>query len=140
MPTDLTTTEATMSGRVVHFEIPFDDGERARSFYRDALGWTVQEMPEMAYTMATSGPTGEQGMPSEPGFINGGLFQREAGPLRGPVIVVEVDAIDPMLKRIENLGGSTVVARQPVGEMGFVAYFQDPEGNVVGLWENAVHG
>lgn len=79
-------------------------------------------------------------MPSEPGYINGGLFQREEGPLRSPVIVVDVEAIDVALKRIEQLGGTTVVARMPVGEMGFVAYFQDPEGNVVGLWENAPQG
>ena len=26
-----------MSGRVVHFEVPFDDGERARAFYDDVL-------------------------------------------------------------------------------------------------------
>ena len=129
-----------MTGRVVHFEIPFDDGERARDFYREALGWNLQEVPDMAYTMATSGPTTDQGMPSEPGFINGGLFPREEGPLRGPVVVVDVASIDTTLKRIEELGGSTVVARQPVGEMGFVAYFGDPEGNVVGLWENAASG
>ena len=28
-----------MSGRVVHFEIPFDDGDRARAFYQEAFGW-----------------------------------------------------------------------------------------------------
>ena len=26
-----------MTGRIVHFEIPFDDGDRARAFYRDAV-------------------------------------------------------------------------------------------------------
>ena len=41
-----------MNGRIVHFEIPFDDGDRARSFYGDVFGWTTQEMPEMQYTMA----------------------------------------------------------------------------------------
>lgn len=128
-----------MSGRVVHFEIPFDDGERARGFYREALGWNVQEIPELAYTMVASGPSTEQG-PSEPGYINGGMFQRGDGPVRGPVIVVDVDRIDATLKRVSELGGTTVVDRQPVGDMGFVAYFQDPEGNVVGLWENAAKG
>jgi predicted enzyme related to lactoylglutathione lyase len=53
------------------------------------------------------------------------------------VIVIAVDSVDPALKRIEEHGGTTVVARMPVGDMGFVAYFRDPEGNVVGLWENA---
>jgi uncharacterized protein len=126
-----------MSGRVVHFEIPFEDGDRARGFYREAFGWDVQEMPEMSYTMVGSGPTTDQGMPTEPGFINGGLFKRDQGPTTGPVIVVDVESIDSSLKQIERLGGSTLVSKEPVADMGFVAYFKDSEGNVVGLWETA---
>jgi hypothetical protein len=56
-----------MSGRVVHFEIPYDDGDRARAFYNKVFGWEVMEMPEMSYTMATSGPSGDEG-PTEPGL------------------------------------------------------------------------
>lgn len=29
------------------------------------------------------------------------------------------------------------VGKEAVGEMGFVAYVHDPEGNLVGLWETA---
>ena len=44
-----------MSGRVVHFEVPFDDGDRARSFYKEAFGWQLQTMPEMGgYTLVMS--------------------------------------------------------------------------------------
>ena len=28
-------------GRVVHFEIPFDDADRARNFYRDVFDWQI---------------------------------------------------------------------------------------------------
>ncbi|MBC3193538.1 VOC family protein [Pseudonocardia sp. C8] len=127
-----------MGGRVVHFEIPFDDGDRARAFYRDAFGWNVQEMPEFSYTMAATGPATEQGMPSEPGFINGGMFARsEEWPAAGPVIVVDVESIDDTMARLTELGATSVVDKQPVGEMGFAAYFRDPEGNVIGLWESA---
>lgn len=125
-----------MSGRVVHFEIPYEDGERARAFYAQAFGWQTQEMPEMQYTMVSSGPSGEQG-PSEPGFINGGMMARSQSPSPGPMVVVDVDSIDAALQRVGEAGGSTVVPRQPVGEMGFLAYVKDPEGNVVGLWETA---
>jgi predicted enzyme related to lactoylglutathione lyase len=121
----------------VHFEIPFDDGDRARGFYRDAFGWNVQHIPDMDYTMVTSGPTTEQGMPSEPGFINGGMLGRHLASSAGPVITVDVDSIDAALERIEKLGGATVLGKQPVGTMGFAAYFKDPEGNVMGLWESA---
>ena len=123
-----------MSGRLVHFEIPFDDGERARTFYREAFGWSVMTMPEMDYTMVSTGPSSEEGGPSEPGYIGGGMLQRTAVQ-RAPVVTVDVDDIDSALERIESLGGTTVVPRQPVGEMGFAAYFTDTEGNLTGLWQ-----
>lgn len=125
-----------MTGRVVHFEIPFDDGDRARSFYADAFGWNVMHMPDMGYTMVSTGPTEEQGPPSEPGFINGGMLQREA-PVGSPVITVDVEDIDGTLEKIEKLGGTTVIAKQAVADMGFSAYFKDSEGNLIGLWQNA---
>ncbi len=128
-----------MSGRVVHFEIPFDDGDRARRFYKEAFDWQVQEMPEMNYTLVMSGPSGDSG-PTEPGFINGGMLAREMSAARGPVIVVDVPSIDAALEKIGSLGGSTAVGKTPVGTMGFAAYFTDPEGNVVGLWETAGQG
>lgn len=127
-----------MTGRIVHFEIPFEDGDRARRFYSDAFGWTLAEMPEMSYTSVTTGPVQESGLPSEPGYINGGMFARQDGPPTTPVITVDVASIDDSLKRIEQLGGSMVVAKQAVGDIGFAAYFSDPEGNVMGLWETAV--
>ena len=123
-----------MSGRVVHFEIPYDDKDRANAFYTEAFGWKLNGIPEMRYVLASTGP-GDEG-PSEPGFINGGLLQREP-PVGGPLVVVDVDDIDVALKQIETLGGTTMTAKQPVGDMGFAAYFKDTEGNVIGLWETA---
>jgi predicted enzyme related to lactoylglutathione lyase len=129
-----------MSGRVVHFEIPYDDGDRARSFYAEIFGWQLMTMPEMGgYTLVSSGPSGDRG-PTEPGYINGGMLSREQAAHSGPVIVVDVDSIDAKLVKIEETGGKVVVGRTPVGDMGFAAYFTDPEGNVVGLWENAAQG
>jgi predicted enzyme related to lactoylglutathione lyase len=125
-----------MSGRVVHFEIPADDIERARSFYRDAFGWQMTTMPEMDYTLVGTTPADQSGMPTEPGAINGGMLARQ-GPIQTPVVTVDVDDIDQALVRIEQLGGKTVLGRQAVGEMGFSAYFSDSEGNLIGLWQTA---
>ncbi|MFD6071141.1 MULTISPECIES: VOC family protein [Amycolatopsis] len=126
-----------MAGRVVHFEIPFEDGDRARGFYREVFGWKTDTMPGMDYTMVTSGPTAETGMPEEPGFINGGMLAKELSPASGPVIVLDVEGIDDTLAVVEKQGGATLVGRTAVGDMGFAAYFKDPEGNVMGLWETA---
>ena len=126
-----------MAGRVVHFEIPYDDGDRARSFYKAAFDWEIVQMPDMGgYTLVMTGPSGEQG-PTEAGFINGGMLGRDMSATRHPVVVVDVPSIDATLERIPELGGSVVAGKVPVGEMGFAAYVSDPEGNVVGLWETA---
>jgi predicted enzyme related to lactoylglutathione lyase len=125
-----------MSGRIVHFEIPFDDGDRARAFYSDVFGWKTQTMPELDYTMAMTGQVGDNGMPTEPGFINGGMFQRTDN-VNVPVVTIDVDSVDDALAKVEANGGKTVEAKIPVGDMGFAAYFNDSEGNLVGLWQSA---
>ncbi len=123
-----------MSGRVVHFEIPFDDGDRARNFYREAFGWSVQEIPDLDYTIVSTGPVSEQNSPTETGYIGGGMLQRGT-PTDRPVITVDVDDIDETLAKVESLGGTTVLARHTVGQMGWSAYFKDAEGNLMGLWQ-----
>ena len=66
-----------MGARVVHFEVPFDDGERALAFYRDVFDWDINAMPEMQYNIVSTGPTGDMG-PTEPGYIGGGMLQRQS--------------------------------------------------------------
>ena len=126
-----------MAGQVVHFEVPADDLERAQRFYADAFGWQLTPIPEMSYTMVQTGPSDQNGRPSESGMINGGMMARSGGPATAPVITITVDDIDDALATVEQHGGKTAVGRQPVGDMGFSAYFVDPEGNTMGLWQNA---
>ncbi len=125
-----------MSARVVHFEIPFDDGDRARGFYRDVFGWDVQPMPGMDYTGVATGPVSDHGMPTEPGYIGGGMTQRQA-PVDRPVIILQVEDIDATRATIEQHGGSAVGEKLPIADMGFAAYFTDSEGNLLGLWQDA---
>ncbi len=125
-----------MTGRVVHFEIPVDDNERGIGFYRDVFGWQIMPMPEMDYTIVSTGPKSDQGMPSEPGYIGGGMFKRQDD-VPTPVVTIDVDDIDKSLATIEEHGGATVRVKEQVGEMGWAAYFTDSEGNLLGLWQSA---
>lgn len=122
--------------KVVHFEVPFDDGDRATTFYREAFGWQLNSMPEYQYVMVSTTATDDQGRPSEPGAINGGMLARQ-GPISAPVVTIGVDDLDDALSRVEKLGGKVAIGRQPVGDMGYSAYFTDTEGNLIGLWQNA---
>jgi uncharacterized protein len=124
-----------MSARVVHFEVPFDDADRARSFYRDVFDWQIQPVPDLNYNMVSTGPMGNEG-PTEPGYIGGGMMARQA-PVTTPVITLHVDDIDATVAAIEKHGGSGIGEKMPVGDMGFAAYFKDSEGNLMGLWQTA---
>lgn len=126
--------------KVVHFEIPVDDEARAKGFYASAFGWdlnTIDMGGGNSYTTVTTVPVDEQMRPTEPGAINGGMMSREPH-TPSPVITIGVDSIDETLQKIEAGGGSTVVPRTPIPDMGAFAYFKDSEGNTMGLWENAV--
>jgi uncharacterized protein len=125
-----------MTGRVVHFEIPFDDVERAKAFYRDVFGWQLQDIPDWKYVTVSSGPTREDGTATEPGYIGGGMTAR-SGVNNGTVITIDTDDADATLATVAEHGGEVLQEKVPVGDMGFAAYFKDPEGNVVGLWQDA---
>jgi predicted enzyme related to lactoylglutathione lyase len=125
-------------GKVVHFEIPADDLERAKNFYASVFGWVMSTMPMPGggeYTGATTTPVDESTqIPLEPGAINGGMMARD-DTTPSPVITIDVAAIDEALAQIEAAGGSVVAPRTAIPGMGAFAYFKDSEGNVMGLWE-----
>src|SRR5258707_12467300 len=59
----------TMS-RVIHFEIPASDPERASAFYKKVFGWKIEKWPgPMEYWMVTTGGGGSPG-------VNGGLKKK----------------------------------------------------------------
>lgn len=123
-----------MNGSVVHFEVPYDDADRARAFYSTVFGWNIQPVPEFDYNFVQTGPTSDEGMPSEPGFIGGGMMQRQ-GAIDRPVITINVEDVNAALATIAEHGGSAVGEPMAVGEMGVAAYFTDSEGNLMGLWQ-----
>ena len=130
-------------GKVVHFEIPADDLDRARSFYGKVFGWQIDTMPMPGggeYTGLTTTAVDEKTMtPTEPGAINGGMMQRDAA-TPAPVITIDVEDIDAALAEIEAAGGPTVTPRTAIPGMGAFGYFKDSEGNVMGLWETVSAG
>jgi hypothetical protein len=122
--------------RPVHFEIHAADPERAIRFYGLLFGWTFERWSggDVDYWLVRTGEG-----------IDGGLLKRQ-GPEPAPqaavnawVCTVQVDDLDPYLGTAEAAGGRVVVPRTVIGTMGWSAYFKDPEGNLVGLFEAAAH-
>ena len=123
--------------KVIFFEIPADNLERARKFYGTVFAWKMNEIPQMHYTQigtVEADVLGVRGKPKEPGAINGGMLQRH-DTVKSPVIYINVKNIDEAAATLEQNGGKVIQPKAPVGNFGFAAYFSDTEGNVVGLWQ-----
>ena len=120
--------------RVVHFEIPADDVERAKKFYSENFGWTLHQLgPEVGnYVLVHTGPTDEQGMPQDRGFVNGGLMRRDPS-ASSPVLVIAVADTDQTVEKVKKSGGRLVGEILDIPGVGRYARVQDPEGNVIGV-------
>ena len=112
--------------RVIHFEIPADNPERAGEFYREVFGWRLEKWRgPQEYWLITTGPD------SQPG-INGGLLRRPH-PAAGTVNTIGVSSVEDAVARIEKKGGKVAVPKMAIPGVGYLAYCQDTEGNVFGV-------
>jgi uncharacterized protein len=128
--------------KVVHFEITFDDQDRAKDFYRSVFDWELYDADMgngVTYTTAMTVPVDDDRRPKEPGAINGG-FTAKSKETPAPVITIGVPSIDDTLKKVEASGGKVVTPRTPIPDMGAFAYFTDSEGNTMGLFEASWSG
>ena len=117
----------TMTSRVVHFEIPIDDPDRAGVSYRSVFGWTVAKWGPVDYWTMTTG--------AEPGRgAEGALTPRAEAP-EGVVVYVGVEDIDRALISVQDAGGTVATGKMPIPTVGWSARFRDTEGNLVGLFQ-----
>jgi predicted enzyme related to lactoylglutathione lyase len=117
--------------KIVHFEIPADDAERAVGFYRDTFGWEVSRFGEEPYWLVRAGDEEEPG-------ANGALVSRDVLH-QSPVLIAGVADIDDVLSRARMRGGDVARGKLPVPGVGWSAYIRDPEGNTIGLFQPDPH-
>ena len=110
---------------IVHFEIPADNTTRAKKFYETVFGWKITYMKEMDYFTIKAKDAKGNG-------IDGGMMKRKmpGQPLLNYVFVASIDA---SLKKAVANGAKVCMQKMQIGEMGWIAAFSDPEGNMMGL-------
>jgi uncharacterized protein len=112
-------------GDITHIDIPVQDMQRARAFYQTLFGWQIEEIP------------GYEGYPmwQAPNRVSGGGLAPRSEGFTQPRSYVEVDSIEETLAKATENGGTVLMERQPISETSWWAILQDPDGNVVGLYE-----
>lgn len=125
-----------MDHGVVHFEIVADDPDKLATFYSDLFGWKIQKVPMegMPYWMVQTVDSDEQGMPKQPGGINGGITQKMS-PDHRPINYVFVESVSDYVAKAQKLGGTVLMDKTPIPGMGYFAQVMDPQGNYFGLFQ-----
>jgi uncharacterized protein len=116
--------------RVTHFEIYTEHPEKIQPFYREVFGWsfTKFEGGPIEYWLVTTGNEKDPG-------INGGLTRPRPGQSPGTINTVAVKSLEESIKKIEKSGGKICVPKMAIPQVGWLAYAEDPAGNVFGVIE-----
>ena len=112
-----------MAGKLVHFEVPAEDADRAQKFYEDLFGWEFQRY-EGPFDYRTTSAGGDP---------SGGLYPSEASD-RGLKVYFGTDDIDATVARVREVGGEAE-DKQPIPSIGWFARCRDTEGNAFSLFQ-----
>ena len=114
-----------MKRTTVWYDIPVSDMARAIKFYEAVTGLSLQPIKV--------GDIGETAILGSDGCLFKSA-QDKPSHYGSRVYFTAEPSIEACLQRIERAGGKTLVPKTPIGEgRGHFAYFEDSEGNRVGL-------
>lgn len=112
---------------MVHWEFWSKAPQELSDFYAKVFDWQIRHMPEMNYRLVETGGQGG---------INGGIMTPQEGPWPGNMaLYIDVDDLAAYVERIKQAGGKIMVERMEVPGVGALALFEDPDGRVLGLWQ-----
>lgn len=118
-----------MSNPVFHFEIPVTDMDRAVAFYEDVLGMELSRQTVDGYQMAFF--PRDDTRPGSSGALAKGDVYRPSH--EGSLLYFDVTDIDAVLNRATDRGSQILYGKKDIGEAGYVAEFEDSEGNRIAL-------
>jgi uncharacterized protein len=115
-------------GSFVWFEITSRDIPRAKAFYGEVLGWTVEAMPfgDGEYEMFAAG-----------GAPLGGYAPAEKGQPAAWMAFLSVDDVDAAAARATAAGGKVLEAPADIPGVGRSARIADPEGATLLLFSGS---
>ena len=113
------------NGKICYVEIPANNILESADFYSKIFGWTIR-------TRGDGSTAFDDGI----GEVSGTwILGRKPSTEPGLLISIMVDDIEETIKTLEA-NGSKIVNRINISDTEFVAWFVDPAGNVVGLYQH----
>lgn len=131
---------ARQFGEFVWFDLSSSDYAASAQFYGALLGWHAVDQP--APPEGDHGPYAMFELDGQP-VAGLGEVPEEMVASGAPVCwncYVQVDDLERVLAQATARGATVVVPPADVGTHGRLAYFADPQGAVVALWQTGDHG
>jgi uncharacterized protein len=122
-------SQALRVNAAVWFEIPVRDMQRAKAFYEAVLNVQLRMERMDEYEMAMF--PGQSELSGAGGCLARGPMSEPSN--KGTLVYFGVNAIEPILARVAPNGGKVIRDKMNIGEHGFIAIFEDCEGNTLGL-------
>lgn len=116
---------------VVHFELPYENADRAAAFYRAAFGWQTQQLDAaMGNYVVVTTATADAKADAPRGAINGGLYQKKADfPAQYPSVVIGVEDLEQSMRVVRDAGGKVLGEPMDIPGIGRYVSFLDTENN-----------
>ena len=116
-----------MGNPVVRFEIGCRERRKNAAFYEQVFGWSTVETP-FTHEVDTGADEG----------INGAIQALGHEPHNYVMIYMQVPDADEATGRITEAGGEVIIGPRDIpADKGRFAWFKDPEGNLLGIFEPA---
>ncbi len=119
-----------MENPVNWFEIYVADMERAKTFYNAVLGKELTQLPSPDEGEMYAFPVEENGANASGALVKHPQGQPGMG---GTMVYFQCDDVANEAGRVAESGGTLMQEKMSIGEYGFIAIFEDTEGNAVGL-------
>ncbi len=123
-----------MNNVINWFEIYTSDFDRAKKFYSEVFKVQLTDLPmnsenhsEMRYATF---PFDENANGSGGALVKINEVKPGAG---GTLVYFASEEINEELSRVEAAGGKVIRPKMDIGDYGFIALAEDPEGNLIGL-------
>jgi hypothetical protein len=122
-----TQRDENVSGIVSHIEILCEDVEKSARFYEAVFGWEISnyELEGRPYT----------GWRNPEGGVPGGFRERGENERPGVINYIKTFNMDDDLEKISRRGGRIIHGKRHIPEVGWIARYKDPFGNIMGLFE-----
>jgi predicted enzyme related to lactoylglutathione lyase len=118
-----------MTNPVFHFEIPVTNMDRAVAFYEGVFGFQLGRARVDGYDMAFF-PRSDTSPGASGALALGDVYKPSKD---GAMLYFDVSDIDAVLARATDHGAKTLYEKKDIGDAGFVAEFEDSEGNRIAL-------